>query len=195
MEVPRELREVEVVRIGVLRRNAGGHPYLEAETNLGVAAFWGYNDELSNIAAVQKAPLPTVVRCEIRHPKQTGRHAIWIPWSSPLFLSPPGQPKAIESGFDAEAARDELSRLGRVLGSVLDRLEAQVSSDGLVPRILRLSKAGLIPRRISALMIFVAEMRNSAEHDRDPFTELQASAGRTAWSAITVWLESVRPDE
>jgi hypothetical protein len=190
-----ELRDIEVQRIGALRRNAGGHPYLEAETSEGVAAFWGYGEEVSNITAVQRAQLPATARCQVRIPKQAGRHAIWIPWSSPLFLSPVSLGvKPVGQVFDADAARDELSRLGRVLGSILDRIEAQASTDGLAPRVLRLSKAGLIPRRISALMILVAELRNSAEHDREPFTDLQASAGRTAWSAITAWLESIKPD-
>jgi hypothetical protein len=189
-----ELRDIEVQRIGALRRNAGGHPYLEAETSEGVAAFWGNGEEVSNITAVQRAQLPATARCQVRIPKHAGRHAIWIPWSPPLFLSPVSSgAKPVGQVFDADA-RDELSRLGRVLGSILDRIESQASTDGLVPRILRLSKAGLIPRRISALMIFVAELRNSAEHDREPFTDLQASAGRTAWSAITAWLESTKPD-
>ena len=190
-----ELRDIAIQRIGTLRRNAGGHPYLEAETSEGVAAFWGYGEEVSNITAVREAQLPAMARCQVRIPKLAGRHAIWIPWSSPLFLSAAARgTKPHEQVFDAEAARDELSRLGRVLGSVLDRIETQTSNEGLVPRVLRLSKAGLIPRRISALMILVAELRNSAEHDREPFTEIQASAGRTAWSAITAWLESTKPD-
>lgn len=190
-----QLRDIVVHRIGSLRRNASGHPYLEAETSEGVAAFWGFGEEASNITAIQQAQLPAAARCQVRIPKQAGRHAIWIPWSSPIFLSPISRkPKAVDDAFDAEAARDELSRLGRVLGSVLDRIETATSTEGLVPRILRLSKAGLVPRRISALMIFVAELRNSAEHDRDPFTDLQASAGRTAWRAITAWLESTKPE-
>lgn len=191
-----ELRDIKVHRIGSLRKNASGHPYLEAETSEGVAAFWGFNEEVSNIAAVQAAQLPSVARCQVRIPSQAGRHAIWIPWSSPLFLSPMADDRAstVEASFDAEAARDELSRLGRVLGSVLDRIESQASSEGLVPRVLRLSKAGLVPRRIAALMIFVAELRNSAEHDREPFTDLQASAGRAAWAAITAWLEATKPE-
>ena len=108
-----ELRDVEVHRLGSLRRNAGGHPYLEAETNEGVAAFWGYGEEVSNITALQQAQLPAMVRCQVRVPKQAGRHAIWIPWSSPLFLSPLSrEAKPVERGFDADAARDELSRFG-----------------------------------------------------------------------------------
>ena len=187
-----ELRDIEVHRIGTLRRTANGHPYLEADTSEGVAAVWGFGEETSNIVAMQQAQLPVAVRCQVRIPKHAGRHALWIPWSSPLFLSSAlSGDRPADEGFDADAARDELSRLGRVLSGSLDRIEAQASNEGLVPRILRLSKARLIPRRMSALMIFVAELRNSAEHDREPFTDLQARAGRTAWQAITVWLESL----
>ena len=106
-------------------------PYLEAETNEGVAAFWGFGEDTSNIAAMHQAQLPIVVRCQVRIPKQAGRHAIWIPWSSPLFLSPVSQEaRPVIKTFDTDAARDELSQLGRVLGSVLDRIEAQASTEG-----------------------------------------------------------------
>lgn len=98
MSEQQELRDIEVRRIGSLRKNAGGHPYLEAETNEGVAAFWGFGEETSNIAAMQQ-------------------------------------------------------------------------------------------------MILVAELRNSKEHDREPFTDLQTGAGRAAWQAITSWLESTKPEQ
>ena len=43
-------------------------------------------------------------------------------------------------------------------------------------------------------MIFIAELRNSAEHDPEPFTLVQASASRAAWRAITDWLETTKPE-
>lgn len=187
------LSNLVVRSVGPLKRTSSGHPYMEAETDQGIAAFWGFGEEMSNIVAVQGAALPVNVRCQPRSPAQPGRHALWVPWSSPVFITPPraADVRGSDHDFDPEAARDELSRLGRQLGALFDQIEARTTSEGLTARAVRFSRDRLAPRRICALMVLVAELRNSAEHDRgQPFTSLQASAARTAWRAITEWFEA-----
>ena len=191
--MPSEFRDLTVIRVGTLKKNPNGSPFLECETQDGIVAFWGLAEETANIEAIQAATVPFVVRAQCSVPLKTERHALWVPWSSPTFIQAPSTAKADgRKPFDAEAARDEVTRLGRVLGSLLDRLEGKrpTHAEGLVPRIRRLSQEDArFPRRIASLMVLVAEMRNAAAHDEQPLTESESNAARAAWQAVADWVE------
>jgi hypothetical protein len=92
------------------------------------------------------------------------------------------------SPISSEVSADELARVRRSLLRLLDAVEhGRSSSEGLVGRATRLSRAGIIPREIAALMRVVAEMRNASEYQAKKLNANESLALRSSWSAILEW--------
>lgn len=84
MEFPRTERRLVLRKVRGLDFSERRDPFLEVETDAGVVAFWGSENDRENMDAVLAAPLPSVVVCLCREPTDwyKQRHALWVPQTS-----------------------------------------------------------------------------------------------------------------
>jgi hypothetical protein len=76
----------------------------------------------------------------------------------------------------------------RALLRILDALDGhREPGAGPAARIRRLKDAGVIPRKIAALIVSITEARNAAVHDGDEPTADEAAAIENAWNAVSAW--------
>ena len=74
-----------------IHETQNGNCFLECDTNLGRAAFWGKAGNMRNIQALGAHAEPFSVRCAWRdaNREKFPDHAVWIPETSSLdFLGP-----------------------------------------------------------------------------------------------------------
>jgi hypothetical protein len=88
----------------------------------------------------------------------------------------------------ASVTADDLNAWRHLLVQLLNSLDMRpLEKEGVVARIKRLSWAQRIPREIAALMISVAEMRNSSEYRSKRPSQFEGEAIRISWLAIAQW--------
>jgi|GEM_PF-758128 len=92
------------------------------------------------------------------------------------------------------------SQLGdwrRAMVQLLNRIDPQgaTGNESVAARITRLSRKGVIPREVAAMMHTVREMRNVAEYQSRPLSPDETVAATAAWNIVQEWarkrLESV----
>jgi hypothetical protein len=87
----------------------------------------------------------------------------------------------------------QLSDLRRRLVQFLTRLDPAIGQpvkDGVAARIARLTREGLIPREIAAVMRTVTEMRNATEYESKTLSPTESAVVDAAWAAIEEWAQS-----
>ena len=108
--------------------------------------------------------------------------------------------RAVKSKFNATVSEeritgDDLMKWHRELLRLLDKLDGRRFPDlGPAARINQLSRDGVIPRKIAALMRSLTEARNAAVHEGDEPTATEAVAIENAWKAITDWMKKSSDD-
>jgi hypothetical protein len=86
---------------------------------------------------------------------------------------------------------DDLGRWRRNVIRLLNALGDRPSQpEGVVARILRLTRGGTIPRTTSALMVMLVEMRNAVEYEEVQLSPLQKETVWSAWRAILEWSQT-----
>jgi hypothetical protein len=82
---------------------------------------------------------------------------------------------------------DDLTRWRRNLIRMLNKIDSDSSTEGVVTKIKRLSHLGRIAREIAPFMIAVVEMRNVGEYQDKILSHAESEATRHAWTAIVEW--------
>lgn len=79
--------------------------------------------------------------------------------------------------------------MARVLNHILDGvdLEGRQDGEGIIGRINRLKKSGLVPRHVAAQMCAIREYRNLGEHEWKEFSDADVQAVLGAWNVIQEW--------
>jgi hypothetical protein len=70
---------------------------------------------------------------------------------------------------------------------VLDRTGQQPGREGVVERMMRLQRDGIIPREIIATMRTLTEMRNATEYQSKILSLTESTLVVAAWAAIREW--------
>lgn len=96
--VQRTLTVTRILKEGASRR---GDPYIEAQTDIGIVAFWGGARSTANIRAIRAATPPFQMTCGCIKPSTAyATHAAWVPETPTIAVSVHDS----ESGPDTEAA-------------------------------------------------------------------------------------------
>jgi hypothetical protein len=194
--------EFVVRQIGPLKHSPKGHPYVECRVDGGTVAFWGSPGNMTNIETVKSAAVPFKTICDCIDANWP-QHALWVPERAaiyvlePLDATPGHQAPGSPVAGTAEATRErpetlvsieELASWRRQLIGWVTLLEqGNPSADGISGRIGALSRAGVIPREIAALMKAVTEMRNAAEYNSKALSRFESLAVQNAWLAVKEW--------
>jgi hypothetical protein len=80
VKTPKSL-EFQVTRVKSVETTADGESFLECATSVGVIAFWGSRDSMTNIEGIEAKRLPFRVRtrCVQPDPPFEQRHSLWVP--------------------------------------------------------------------------------------------------------------------
>ena len=105
-----ESQTLQISRIGTHKRTQNRNHYLECETDAGVAAFWGRENNLNNIHRIEQSRAPLTVKCGCISPRRSD-HDIWVPESSSIEIiatASPAPPAEIPSSkaHSSEAPSD-----------------------------------------------------------------------------------------
>ncbi len=190
-------RILTVTSVSEMNRTRNGNAFVECDTNEGVIAVWGKTD-MRNITAVLNTGVPFDMECGLIS-SNWPQHRFWIPESArieivldnagPSRISIPSVYEAAHScSKEATLGPDELNKCRRRMLRLLDRLFGPSDpEDGLISRIVSHKRDGRIPRKIAALMITVAEIRNATEHANEALTSNERNAARFSWEAVSDW--------
>jgi hypothetical protein len=82
--VQRTFTVTRILRTGSSQR---GDPFVEADTNLGIVAFWGGALDQANLSSIQSTAVPFSVSCGCIQPSAAyaARHSYWVPEKSRLL--------------------------------------------------------------------------------------------------------------
>ena len=186
--------EFVVRKVGAIQHSPKFHPYIVCRVDGGVIAVWGSRENMANIDSVKEATPPFRMICDCI-PSNWHQHDLWVYEKHNVYV--------IESLSDAEkttinatavepiVSLGELSTWRRQIVAWVTSLETESSpvNDGLAARISGLSRSGVIPREIAALMRAVTEMRNAAEYDSKVLSKSESLAVRHAWLAVSEWAQ------
>jgi hypothetical protein len=119
-------------------------------------------------------------------PKQsTSVHITYSFGSGPIVSSKVGSTNKVPF---TPVTTDDLNAWRHLLVQLLNALDRRpAEKEGVVSRIKRLSGTQRIPKEIAALMISVAEMRNSSEYRSKRPSGFEGEAIRNSWLAIAEW--------
>jgi hypothetical protein len=157
---------------------------------------------MTNIETVRSAAVPFKTICDCIDANWP-QHDLWVPERAaiyalePLETAPGRQEPGSSVAETVEPTRErtetlvsieELTSWRRQLIGWLALLEkGNPSADGISSRIGALSRAGVIPREIAALMKALTEMRNAAEYNSKALSRFESLAVQNAWLAVKEW--------
>ncbi len=184
-----ESRQLRIIHVGSISKTSRGNCYLECDTDDGVVAFWGKTGNTLNIGLIREQPSPFGVECGCIS-SNWSKHVLWVPESSQVSIL--AQPPGIRHKESATVSLDDLTRLRRVVMRILDQLASRHGQQsGPVSRIWELSRNGVIPREVAAMMRLIIEMRNAAEYEAKLLSGSESEAVKNAWEAVSDWAKSL----
>ncbi len=77
--------ELEIRQVSELKTTSKGNCYVECKTNVGVVAFWGDTNHMSNIETIQRAKPPLKAICGCIQ-SNWNQHALWVPQNATIVL-------------------------------------------------------------------------------------------------------------
>ena len=92
----REPRTLEVHAIRNRERTRNGNCYLPCETSDGVAVFWGSDENLDNIEAIESGRVPFTVTCDCTSANWS-RHDLWVPENARIEVHAPEESDGSEN--------------------------------------------------------------------------------------------------
>jgi hypothetical protein len=134
---------------------------------------------------------------KVRQPSAlyAGQHAFWVPDTADLQVTrtetlsrsaAPVTPHPV--GETVHVGVDQLTQWRRALLAILEAVAtAGGEAEGVGARIARLSRGGVIPRHVAALMRSVTEARNVVEYERKVRSDSESAAVAASWAAIQEW--------
>ena len=102
-----EPRTLEVHAIRTRERTRNGNWYLPCETSDGVAVFWGSDENLDNIEAIESGRVPFSVTCGCIAANWSN-HDLWVPESVSVEMHAPEQSGESEDTSIPATERDSL---------------------------------------------------------------------------------------
>lgn len=77
--------ELEIRQVGEVQTTPKGNSFVECVTDVGVVAFWGDANNMTNIEVVKHAQPPFKATCGCI-PSNWKQHALWVPQSATVML-------------------------------------------------------------------------------------------------------------
>ena len=133
--------------------------------------------------------------------KAADLQAVIKPVGTPLKV-PSRNPVALVSTKKPEAAPDQrgshpeppvtasdLANWRRAVAHLLARVDTGLppAGESLGGRIGRLSRGGIVPREVAAIMRAITEMRNVTEYEARQLSVKQGAVARSSWEAVKEW--------
>jgi hypothetical protein len=83
----------------------------------------------------------------------------------------------------------DLADWRRAVAHLLARVDSGSAppDETLGGRISRLSRAGIVPREVAAIMRAITEMRNVTEYESKQLSVAQGAVARSSWEAVREW--------
>jgi hypothetical protein len=129
--------------------------------------------------------LQAVIKPEGTPPRASSRNSVALVSTTKSEAAPEQRSSHPEPPVTAS----DLANWRRAVAHLLARIDtgSPPADESLGGRIGRLSRAGVVPREVAAIMRAITEMRNVTEYEARQLSVKQGAVARSSWEAVKEW--------